>query len=164
VKAALAGATSIRSAHSGEAGALSALALRSKAHWGYDATFIEACRAELTVGPERFGRDVVIVLERDDVVRGFYVLAGAGDAGELDFFYIDPTCIGRGFGALLWRHAVTVARRRGHHRVIIHSDPHAEGFYRAMGARRVGEVPSGSIAGRSLPLMRFEIERHGKHP
>ena len=41
----------IRPARSGEAKALSDLALRSKAHWGYDAAFMAACRAELTVTP-----------------------------------------------------------------------------------------------------------------
>ena len=32
-------------------------------------------------------------------------------------------------------------------------EKHAAGFYRAMGAEQIGEVPSGSLAGRSLPLL-----------
>ena len=45
----------IRAARVGEAGFLSELALRSKAHWGYDAAFIEACRDELSVDADRLG-------------------------------------------------------------------------------------------------------------
>jgi hypothetical protein len=42
----------IRAAHGGELEALSALAMRSKAHWGYSAAFMQACRDELTVSAE----------------------------------------------------------------------------------------------------------------
>ena len=41
----------IRSARPEEAETLSALALRSKAYWGYPADFMEACREELTLTP-----------------------------------------------------------------------------------------------------------------
>jgi hypothetical protein len=40
----------IRPARPDEAGAISALALRSKGHWGYDAAFLAACRENLTIG------------------------------------------------------------------------------------------------------------------
>ena len=42
----------IRRARPDEAALLSALALRSKAYWGYDTAFIEACVAALTIVPE----------------------------------------------------------------------------------------------------------------
>ena len=38
----------------------------------------------------------------------------------------------------------------------IESDPHAEGFYLRLGARRIGEVPS-TLPGRVLPLLEFRI-------
>ncbi|MGH7506358.1 MAG: hypothetical protein ACRELX_11935, partial [Longimicrobiales bacterium] len=41
----------IRDARSDDAGRLTALALRSKAVWGYDAVFMERCRPLLTVTP-----------------------------------------------------------------------------------------------------------------
>jgi hypothetical protein len=53
----------IRRALPGEAASLSALALRSKALWGYDAAFIEACRASLTVDPEAIATYPFYVLD-----------------------------------------------------------------------------------------------------
>jgi len=183
---------SIRAARATDAEVLSELALRSKAHWGYDAAFLEACRSELTVQPENIARDVVVVLESAGVPRGFYALcaqgdaseglrrsaesrpaeasgqcagrhdsAGAGGQAELELFYIDPQSIGAGFGRVLWRHMVDSAREHGYETVYIHSDPHAEGFYRAMGAQRVGVAASGSIEGRLLPLLRYDIKYPG---
>jgi hypothetical protein len=40
---------------------------------------------------------------------------------------------------------------------MIESDPFAEKFHLALGAARIGEAPSGSIAGRMLPRMRFTL-------
>jgi GNAT superfamily N-acetyltransferase len=39
----------IRAARPEESAELGALALRSKAHWGYDQAFLDACREELTI-------------------------------------------------------------------------------------------------------------------
>jgi GNAT superfamily N-acetyltransferase len=180
-------AVSIRRARPSEARTLSDLALRSKAHWGYDDAFLEACRRELTVRPDRIEHDVVAVLETPGGIEGFYLLQaeldaapdtsgrsviGAGSEGaaktvpraELELFYVDPASIGAGHGRRLWRHAVSAAREHGCRRIFIHSDPHAEGFYRAMGARHVGEVASGSIEGRLLPLMQFDLDADRRSP
>ena len=53
----------IRPASAGEAAALSALALRSKAHWGYDAAFLDACRAELTLRDDELASRRTLVAE-----------------------------------------------------------------------------------------------------
>lgn len=45
----------IRDARPDEAGELTELALRSKAHWGYDEAFMASCREELTVRPSEVG-------------------------------------------------------------------------------------------------------------
>jgi ribosomal protein S18 acetylase RimI-like enzyme len=155
----------VRAARPAEALELSDLALRSKAHWGYAEVFLEACRAELTIGRDDIEREVVAVLDDDGAMRGFYLLRAQADgdddspsSGELDFFYLDPALIGAGHGRRLWHHMVVSAHQRGYKHIDIHSDPHAEGFYRAMGAQRVGEVESGSIEGRLLPLLRFDLE------
>jgi hypothetical protein len=37
------------------------------------------------------------------------------------------------------------------------ADPHAEGFYLAMGAVRLGETPSESVRGRMLPMMLYLV-------
>ena len=46
----------VRPARAGEAAALTALCVRSKAHWGYDATFMRLCQASLTVSDALLSR------------------------------------------------------------------------------------------------------------
>jgi GNAT superfamily N-acetyltransferase len=156
----------LRPGRESEAAALSALALRSKGHWGYDQAFLEACRSELTLTAEQAAE--ATVAEVGGVAAGFALLAAAdpdGDAGErvgeLAMLFVDPTHIGGGLGRLLLDAAVRTARDRRWSRLRVESDPGAEGFYLAAGAARVGTVPSGSVAGRELPLLELVLAPTG---
>lgn len=148
---------SIRRADPSESETISDLALRSKAHWGYPPDFIEACRTELTLSEEFVSGHPVFVLELEGRIVGFYALSGAPPEGELRDVFLDPSVIGRGFGRTLWNHAMAKAEELGFESLTIDADPNAEPFYAAMGAVRIGEMPSGSIEGRMLPLLRVDV-------
>jgi predicted N-acetyltransferase YhbS len=72
-----------------------------------------------------------------------------------------PEFLGTGIGRALFDHAVCRAAALGAGVVSVESDPNAEGFYRRMGARRVGEI-SYPIDGqkRTLPLLAVEVHNH----
>jgi len=136
---------------------LTALALRSKAHWGYSDAFMAACHAELAVCEEDLARRRYVVVE-DAGVRGFYGLDPVdGSAAELDSLFVEPDSIGRGYGRALMQDALQAARAAGARRLIIQADPNAVEFYRAAGAVVVGERASASIPGRTLPLLEIEL-------
>jgi GNAT superfamily N-acetyltransferase len=148
----------IRRAHPAEAGALSALALRSKAHWGYDVEFMAACRDDLTISANEIASSPVYVFDGVDSPSGFYRLLLRDDGvAELDDLFVEPAAMGQGVGKRLWRHAVATAAHLGSSEMVWQSDPQAEGFYLAMGARRAGESESTVMPGRMLPLMRFQL-------
>lgn len=147
----------IRPARPEEAAKLSALALASKAHWGYEPDFLEACRAELSLSVEYILNSPVFVLEKETQILGFYGLREIDGAVELAYLFINPSVINRGYGKRLWNHAVETATRLGHQRLLIESDPYAEKFYETMGARRIGEAASSANQDRRLPLMEFQL-------
>jgi GNAT superfamily N-acetyltransferase len=153
------GTLQLRAGRRQEAPLLSDLALRSKGHWGYDQAFLDACRAELTLTPEQVEHQRVTVAERDGRVVGFYALTGQPPNGVLEDLFVEPDHIGTGVGQALWQHAVEVAASLGFQRLILVADPGAEPFYLAMGARRCGLVPSGSIPGRAIPRLEYDISR-----
>jgi predicted N-acetyltransferase YhbS len=90
-------------------------------------------------------------------IVGFCVLSRQGDARDLEHLRVDPPQLRSGVSALLFEHAVRTVRSLGGSVLNIVSDPHAEGFYRRMDARRVGETPS-KPEGRALPRMTLVIE------
>lgn len=152
-------AVRIRPALPEEADRLSDLALRSKAHWGYDEEFMRNCAAELTFSGEAISVNPTFAVECEGRVLGFYMLErrGKGEV-ELEALFVEPDAIGQGYGKKLMRHAQKTALEMGCRTVIIQGDPHAEPFYASIGARRIGTRPSASIVGRELPLFRLDLK------
>lgn len=148
----------IRAARRDEAGLLTALSLRSKAVWGYDATFLARCRLVMHVKTEALETQPHYVAEQDGRILGFYGFEPVEGGIGLDYLFVEPDSIGLGVGAALWAHAVATARQLGHRQLIVVADPNAEGFYRRMGARRVGAQASDLEPGRLLPVLRFPLE------
>jgi hypothetical protein len=94
----------IRRAHPDEAQFLTELTTRSKAYWGYDAAFMADAREELEFRPSRFQPDFhVYILETDGPRVGFCSLIPVdGRVIELYDLFIEPSCIGMGYGQQLW--------------------------------------------------------------
>src|SRR5215211_5642303 len=148
----------IRRARPAEAGVLSALALRSKAHWGYDADFLAACQDDLILTGDEIATSTVYVIDGETSPLGFYRLLLQDDGvAVLDALFVEPAAMGQGVGSRLWRHAVATAAKLGCSELVLQSDPQAEGFYLTMGAQRAGASESTVIPGRMLPLMRFRL-------
>lgn len=147
----------IRPALPHEAGALTELILRSKAHWGYDTEFMTLNRPALTLTADRIAEHEVHVYETGDAALGIYDLQILATHADVELLFVAPEAIGTGVGRALWQHMVERARQRGISRLTIESDPFARGFYEAMGARLIGDVPSSVISGRRLPLLEYAI-------
>ena len=148
----------VRPAHAGEGAGLTALCVRSKAHWGYDAEFMRLCTAVLTVSEASIaaGR-VLVATDAAGRTIGTVSVAEDGDIAELALMFVDPPAIGGGTGRKLFEAAVRLARRLGYRRMTILADPNAAPFYERMGARFVRDAPSDAIPGRTLPLYEYDL-------
>lgn len=145
----------IRSARSDELPGLSDLCFRSKAVWGYDQRFMEACRQELSLGPQDLEQTHVAVAEQDGRILGVVQIRISAGEAELLKLFIEPRALRKGIGRVLFASAADVSSGAGASRIVIESDPEAAPFYRKMGARDAGQAPSGSIPGRMLPRLVF---------
>ncbi len=138
---------------------LSALCIRSKAHWGYDADFMRQCEDALAITPAMIGAGHVLVAERNagDIVGVAAIGRVRGDRFELERIFVEPAAIRGGVGRPLFAAAVERARQEGGKRLTILSDPFAEAFYERMGARRTGTAPSDAIPGRRLATFEYVL-------
>ena len=151
--------TRVRRAEPTDAEALTGLSLRSKRSNGYDGCFMAACREELTVTAERLERGEYWLAESDELL-GYACLVedSAGGTGEVHAFFVEPRWQGKGVGRLLWNKLRERARAKGLVGLHLDADPAAAPFYERLGFRTVGQAPSGSIPGRTLPYMTITLD------
>jgi len=148
----------VRPARSGEAATLTALCIRSKAHWAYDDAFMKLSAAALAVDEADIAAGRVLVAAAGDgPALGMAAVLGDGEMVDLDSLFVDPPAIGSGAGRLLFRAATGMARGLGARRMTILADPNAVSFYERMGARFVRNAPSDAIPGRLLPLYEYDL-------
>jgi GNAT superfamily N-acetyltransferase len=146
----------IEAADPTDARRLTELAHAAKRHWGYDEGLIGLWAPDLTVTESFIRAHPVACAMRDGELVGFYALSNEGSTFELEHMWVEPRVIGSGVGRALFAHAIATTRALAGSVLRIASDPHAEGFYTAMGATRVGLIDA-RPEGRRLPLLEVMI-------
>ena len=147
----------IRKAKLQEAEILTNLALVSKAHWGYTLEQLAEWKEELTLSKHYIIDNKVLVLEKNHLILGFYAyIRKTPKTVDLDFLFVDPQHIRKGFGKLLITHFIEEMKRQNFEVVTVDSDPNAEKFYRHFGFETISKKPS-SIKDRFLPVMKMKV-------
>lgn len=128
-------AVRIRRATARDAKRLTALVRKSRAYEGQYASVVAGYR----VGPDYIEtHHVFVAVGADERVLGFYALILSPP--ELDLMFVADAAQGLGIGRRLVEHMIDEAREAGLPAVRIVSHPPAEGFYRSVGAQRIGTV------------------------
>jgi GNAT superfamily N-acetyltransferase len=148
----------VRPARAGEAATLTALCVRSKAHWGYDAEFMRLSRDAITMAEKDIsaGR-VLVAVDAANQTIGLVRIEPDAEMAELGLMFVDPPAMGGGAGRMLFEAAARLARSLGARRMTILADPNAAPFYERMGARFVRNAPSDAIPGRTLPFYEYDL-------
>lgn len=146
-----------------ELDAIALLCRRSKAHWGYDDAFLDACAPALRVAPRALATGSAVVAVGAHAgggeLLGVVQVDERDGAAELGLLFVEPTRLGQGIGKRLLGWAADRALRRGFRALEILSDPGARPFYERMGAVFLRHAPSDAIPGRSLPLLVLDVTR-----
>jgi GNAT superfamily N-acetyltransferase len=147
----------IRAPTIAELSSLSDLCFRSKAVWGYDEEFMEACRGELSFEPRDLTLTSIAVAEHNGKPIGVAQVKVVDGEADLLKLFVEPSALRSGTGNALLVWASEIAKQLGATRLTIDADPGAAAFYRRMGAYDVGEAPSGSVPGRLLPKLAMNL-------
>lgn len=148
----------LRRAQLSEAEALTALEVRSKAAWGYDADFMRRASSDLTVTEKDLRESETVVAEVAGEIAGFVRIKVASIDAFMTDLFVEPELFGKGIGRELFRAAVAIARGAGATTLALHADPNAEPFYARMGMRTVTHVKSTLGPERFLPVMVLALE------
>ena len=94
----------------------------------------------LILGPEGLAEGRTHVAEEGGSLVGFATWIDVGGTIELDDLFVDPDWVRRGIATALVNRIVEVLRARGVERLEVTANPHALGFYRAVGFVDCGMV------------------------
>lgn len=150
----------VRFAQRKEANALTALCMRSKAHWGYDADFLLQAAPALQISEAMIADGFVLIAEDyDGNILGVAAVQAMEEEGKFDLsrLFVEPSAIRTRTGRTLFNAVVGLVRKEGGTCLSILSDPFAEAFYEHLGATKKGDAPSDAIPGRRLPLLEYRI-------
>jgi len=151
----------IRRARPDEAAALTKIAHLAKRHWGYPENWIEHWRDELTITPDFIVNNEMYIALAGEEIAGCCALVLRDSQAELEHMWIRPEQMGTGIGRALFHQIVERATQLKAAGLEISSDPNAEGFYKRMGAKRIGEVQS-EIEGQPRVLPRMSVDLSSK--
>jgi len=147
----------IRRAKPEEAAVLTEIAHAAKRHWGYPENWIEHWKGDLTITRDFISNHEVYVAVTDKEIAGRCALVVKDSQAELEHMWIRPQHMGAGYGKALFVHVMQRAATLKADAVELSADPNAEGFYRHMGAMRIGEVRS-EIDGQPRVLPRMTVD------
>jgi GNAT superfamily N-acetyltransferase len=147
----------IRKAEASEAETLTAIAVASEAYWGYDADFIDRFKTLYKVTEEFIKTNPVYVMVEGENIVGFYGIVTDSREASLEYLYIEPGNIGKGYGKALWKHAVYICENLGIKELNMVTSPQAKEFYIKMGAVYTGETDSIVVKGRKIPKLVYTL-------
>lgn len=136
---------------------LNEVAFASKKYWGYPDEWFILWQDDMTITPQVLAsRDFYVGENKKGIVFIYSISKVADGTCELEDAWIAPPFIGQGFGRLMFDHIRLTLKAINCTRLLIVSDPNAEGFYLKMGAERIGERLS-KPDGRMLPLLEYKV-------
>ena len=150
-------AVTIRRAARDEQNLLRAIAIRSRAHWNYDAALFRAWADRLEFVSDEWLEFESYVAEVGGQPVGWGALKQPVDGlCVLEELWIEPEWMGRGIGAQLFRFIAARARDLGGTTMEWASEPGAVGFYEKLGGRHIRDDVSRSF-GHSLPVLSLDL-------
>lgn len=140
-----------------DASILTELTIRSKSYWEYGQEQIEAWRPELTITEKYISENQVYKLVIDNLLIGFYAYQAETKTDiKLNFLFVDPKFIGKGYGKILMTDFLKRIKKSGFVKVTLDADPNAKKFYIAFGFHVIGKLKT-AIPNRFLPIMELKL-------
>lgn len=130
---------------------LNAIAMASKAHWGYPDEWLELWRDDLTLSEKDLAQfDVYKLLHKAKLIGWCAIIDG--EMYEVEHLWLLPVWIGKGLGRVLLEAALqrSVLENKD---IVLVADPNSQAFYEALGFEVIGQVKS-QPGDRWLPRMR----------
>ena len=129
----------------------------AKRYWGYSDKLMDIWLPDLLIIPEDLTSRTFWLMKAQEEMVGVFSLSSLSDGVfELEDFWLAPSAMGKGLGRKMFQFIINHLKSVEAIKLVIVSDPNAEGFYQKMGATRV-ELVNSKPEGRVLPVMDLSL-------
>lgn len=149
--------TTIVSASPKDIKLLADLEIRSESYWGYDSDFMDRFKEIYLITEEFIINNPTYILKEDEIIIGFYGLLLNSEEFSLEYLFIEPMYIGKGYGKMLWNHALESCKKLGIREFTIITSPDARGFYLRLGATIYNQIDSLISKGNKTPKLIYRL-------
>ena len=136
---------------------LANLEIRSESYWGYSTEFMDKFKEIYLITEAFILNNPTYMLMEDDTIIGFYGLMVKHEETSLEYLFIEPKYIGKGYGKILWSHALEECKKLGIGAFTIITSPDARGFYLNLGATVYKEADSLISKGNKTPILIYRV-------
>jgi len=136
---------------------LANLEIRSESYWGYSSDFMDRFKEIYLITEKFILNNPTYILKNDEIIIGFYGILVNDDEVSLEYLFIEPKYIGKGYGKILWNHALEEFRKLGVREFTIITSPDAREFYLRLGATIFTEVDSLISKGNKTPKLIYRL-------
>ena len=147
----------IVSASPKDANLLASLEIKSESYWGYSSDFMDRFKEIYLITEEFILNNPTYILKNSEIIIGFYGILLNHDEVSLEYLFIEPTYIGKGYGKMLWDHALEEFKKLGIREFTIITSPDAREFYLRLGATVYSQVDSLISKGNKTPKLIFSL-------
>lgn len=146
----------IVSASPKDASLLASLEIRSESYWGYSSDFMAKFKEIYLITEEFILNNPTYILKDHESIIGFYGIL-LNDEVSLEYLFIEPVYIGKGYGKMLWKHALDECKKLGIREFTIITSPDAREFYLKLGATIFTEIDSLISEGNKTPKLIYRL-------
>ncbi len=119
---------------------LSAVAIRSKRHWGYSKEAMELWNQNLTITEDFIQTHTVIKATLEDEIVGFFALEEIKPTTRIAQYWIDTPYMRKGYGSVMYDYLKNYLKSKNVEKVTLVMDPNGLAFFERKGAKILSKI------------------------
>lgn len=135
---------------------LNNIAFLSESYWGHDKNMMDIFKKEYSLTQEYLKNNKVFNMILDENIIGFYAFNMTQEIPELEYFYLKPEYIGKGYGRILWNEVIKFCKNNNIETFVFVAGSEVKNYYLKMGAEVIKTLSSKLDAKRKI--YKFEMK------
>jgi len=136
---------------------LNRIAFTSESYWGHSKKMMDIFKKEYTLSQGYLKNNEVFNMLLNGKIIGFYAFNMTQETPELEYFYLKPEYIGKGYGRKLWNEAIKFCKNNKIKEFIFVAGAEVKNYYLKMGAEVIKTLPSKLDAERKIYAFKMKI-------